>query len=664
MSGDFNGDGRLDVAATDADTSEVSVFLDDGNGTFSPPAEIAAAVEPRPFVADINGDGTDDVLVVDSAGQVLYRQGIPGQPGSFDPPVIVNPGDPAPRYRLVPDSAEGPLLASVDADDDAVSLYASATAVSSAWRSLATGQLPAQIIAADLTGDGGTTWSSATPATARSRSSSTTAKAASDQLQPFLRPLTLSIGAGVSDVQAVDTTGDGLLDLVATNKLTGQVSILRNLGNGSSPLPCPTAPGPACPRSTNRRLVADHEPGGDGRRGRRPVHAGRPADLVTINPGSNSSTSSPGWAAAGSPTPMSIPTQAVPWCPHGRPHRQRGRRPRRPHPDRLDASTWATARGASLPPTTYACRPDADGLTVADVNHDGKLDLLVGNAYGDVLVLLGNGDGTFAPYHNTNQSVELAVADLTGNGATDFIYADQGLDRVVVEYGAGRRPSWPTGRRAARSRRGELADLNGDGIPDLIVANSGSNNVLVYPGLGNGQFGPAINGGNGFFTGTDPVGITVADLTGVRPDLVIANKGSNDVSILLEYVAAGRRHLVQGRPAAECRRLGSGVHGGRELHRRPRSRPAGHQQRVERRHAPAGRRAGLLRRPGSADLRGGHGARRQLRRQLQRSARPRDRQRRFQRPDGDLRLRKLEPGRVHPLVGWPGSDDGVRFQRR
>ena len=82
-----------------------------------------------------------------------------------------------------------------------------------------------------------------------------------------------------------------------------------------------------------------------------------------------------------------------------------------------------------------------------------------------------------------------------------------------------------------------LADLNGDGIPDLIVANSGGNNVLVYPGLGNGQFGPELNGGKGFFTGTNPVGITVANLNG-RPDLVVANEGSNDVSILLNVATA------------------------------------------------------------------------------------------------------------------------------
>ena len=84
-----------------------------------------------------------------------------------------------------------------------------------------------------------------------------------------------------------------------------------------------------------------------------------------------------------------------------------------------------------------------------------------------------------------------------------------------------------------------LADLNGDGIPDLIVANSGSNNVLIYPGLGNGQFGPAVNGGHGYFVGTNPVGITVAYLTGALPDLVVADKGSNQVSILLNQSQPG-----------------------------------------------------------------------------------------------------------------------------
>src|SRR5262249_46376890 len=190
--------------------------------------------------------------------------------------------------------------------------------------------------------------------------------------------------------------------------------------------------------------------------------------------------------------------------------------------------------GGFLTPTIYAVPPESDGLTIADVAGNGKLELLVGDAYGDVLVLLGQGDGTFAPYHEANQAVELAVADLAGNGSDDIVYADQGLDRVVVDYGAGNSTvlaNQSTG--LLQPGAVALADLNGDGIPDLIVANSGSNNVLIYPGLGNGQFGPAINGGNGYFVGDNPVGITVASLTGDLPDLVVADEGSNQVSILI-----------------------------------------------------------------------------------------------------------------------------------
>src|SRR5262249_38278967 len=96
----------------------------------------------------------------------------------------------------------------------------------------------------------------------------------------------------------------------------------------------------------------------------------------------------------------------------------------------------------------------------------------------------------------------------------------------------------------------KLADLNGDGIPDLVVANSGSNNVLVYPGLpgtDRGQFGPALNGGHGFFTGTNPVGISVADVNDDgHPDLVVANKGSNDVSVLLNQPQGNSLTFIPG----------------------------------------------------------------------------------------------------------------------
>ena len=231
---------------------------------------------------------------------------------------------------------------------------------------------------------------------------------------------------------------------------------------------------------------------------------------------------------------------------------------------------------------------DPTGLTVADVNGDGKPDLLIGNPFGDVLVLAGKGDGTFRPLLARPARPWRWPWPIYGNGTKDIIYANQGLDSVVVDYGGGQRPSLgdrSTGLLAPGAVT--VADLNGDGIPDLIVANSGSNNVLVYPGLGNGQFGPALNGGHGFFTGTNPVGITVADVNGNgRPDLVVANRGSNDVSILLNQATGNGGFTFVPGPRLNLRRLpaGPGVHGRPGRDRRRHARRPGQQQPVEQCH--------------------------------------------------------------------------------
>ena len=551
VTGDFNGSGNLSLATVNLDSNNVSVLLGNGDGTFANPGQFVTIPHATPLVADVNGDGTDDVLVVDGAGDILYRQGIPGHPGTFEPPVTVNPKNPSRDIAWVPNTVYGPVLASVDAGDDAVSLFAFRNGAFVRIGSLSTGQLPAQIVAADLNGDG---WEDLVVRNAGDGTLSVYWNAADLAVpgpefigpkntgqQIFGIPITLTAGSGVSDVEAEGLTGSGRLDLVVTNRLTGQVSIIRNLGGGNFAAAVPYRAGTgisavdqaSTPEVTSLEATAGAAAG--------PLVPGGPTDLITMNPGSNTLGVLAVLGGGRFANPLAVETDSPAQVVRTADFTGNGA---------LDLAVL-TADGVSiyigngaggfLPPTTHPVPPESDGLTVADINHDGKLDLLVGDAYGDVLVLLGNGDGSFDPFHEANESIELAVADLNGNGSKDVIFADQGLDRVVVDYGAGE-SSVLANQSTGLLEPGavQLAYLAGpNDPPDLIVANSGSNNLLIYPGLGNGQFGPAINDGNGYFVGTNPVGVTVADLTGGLPDLVVADQGSNQISILLNNSQGG-----------------------------------------------------------------------------------------------------------------------------
>src|SRR5262249_46295555 len=97
--------------------------------------------------------------------------------------------------------------------------------------------------------------------------------------------------------------------------------------------------------------------------------------------------------------------------------------------------TELVARDPQGRPLQLSAGNHPTGLTASDVNGDGKTDLLVGNDFGDVLALLGNGDGTFQAYQRADRHMALAVADLNGDGKDDFIFGNEALDRVTVEYG-------------------------------------------------------------------------------------------------------------------------------------------------------------------------------------------------------------------------------------
>ena len=75
-----------------------------------------------------------------------------------------------------------------------------------------------------------------------------------------------------------------------------------------------------------------------------------------------------------------------------------------------------------------------------------------------------------------------------------------------------------------------IGDLNGDGRPDLAVANVGSNSVSVLLGNGDGTFQSQVSYG----VQTHPTSVAIGDLNGDgRPDLAVSNADSASISILL-----------------------------------------------------------------------------------------------------------------------------------
>ena len=92
-----------------------------------------------------------------------------------------------------------------------------------------------------------------------------------------------------------------------------------------------------------------------------------------------------------------------------------------------------------------------------------------------------------------------------------------------------------TGRRIPVGREPssvEISDVNRDGKPDLVVANAGSSDVTILLGDGRGGFTPAP--GSPYPAGHSPNDVAVADLNhDGNPDLVFANHDTSYLTILL-----------------------------------------------------------------------------------------------------------------------------------
>jgi hypothetical protein len=520
--GDFNGDGKTDVViGNDCGTSNcsngsVSVLLGNGDGTFQAPQSYLSGGSDVMSLAvgDFNGDGQLDVVVANECADTFCSTGS----------VSVLLGNGSGALQLV--------------------------------GSYATGRGPSYSIAvSDLNGDG-----SSDVAVALIDGSVAVLLGNGDgSLQPAV---SYAAGENPRSIAVKDLNGDGYPDLVVAEQGSSTLTVLLGNGNGTFQPAVTYGSG-----GGNAFGVAVQDINGDGRADL--IVANRCADIdctsgsvsVLLGNGDGTFQGTKGYASGGQ-SALSVATgdfnhdgildfAVANQC--------------------ADSTCQSSSvsvllgngDGTFQPAASYPSGGlDASSVTVGDLNGDGKPDLVVANyctsncASGSVSVLLGNGDGTFqsaVSYPSGGEDAySAAVADVNGDGKPDLVVVNyctsncaSGSVSVLLGNGDGTfqsAVSYPSGGPDAVSV--VIGDFNGDGKPDLAVANAcfnyscgASANVSVLLGNGDGTFQSAVTYASG---GQSTLAVAVADFNGDgKPDLVTASECANSncangsVSVLL-----------------------------------------------------------------------------------------------------------------------------------
>ncbi|MCR4314863.1 MAG: FG-GAP-like repeat-containing protein [Planctomycetes bacterium] len=246
----------------------------------------------------------------------------------------------------------------------------------------------------------------------------------------FAAPTSIAAGDAPGYVKAEDFNGDGVLDLAVANLWSDDLSMLIGNGDGTFQAAVDYAVG------TYPQAIASGDFDGDGN-----------TDLAVVNATSED---------------ISILT--------------------------------GNGDGTLNVAATIAAGSGPASIVAADFNGDGAIDLAVPNFYtDDVSIFDGNGDGTFQSpksYAAGDAPGGLALGDFDSDGFLDIAAADYNSDGVAVIFG--QKDGTFSAPEEFSSGDGPYsvigADVNSDGITDLATSdwNSDTLSVLIGKGVSRG----------------------------------------------------------------------------------------------------------------------------------------------------------------------------------
>jgi uncharacterized protein (TIGR03437 family) len=446
---DFNKDGKLDLAVANSGAGLVSILLGNGDGTFGAPTQYSTTSDPTSLViTDFNHDGNLDVVTGTGTPGIIT-----GNFGSGEIAVLLGNGD---------GTFQGGPLYTVPSP-------------------------PYAIASADLNGDG-----KPDLVTANSSSNNMTIllNKGTGTFAASTYTLTSSSGSPIAPrgLALADLNGDGKIDIAAAN-YSGSASV--SLGNGDGTF----QPATFYPTGTSSTAVAAGDLNGDGK----PDLV--VANMGNLNDGGSDSGNvsillGSGGGAFGTASNISAgtsPLQVALADFNGDGKLDLAVLDNGPFTSTGDVSVLiGKGDGTFQSPVSYTAGINPGAMAVGDVNGDGKPDLIVGTSdvnFNDlVYVYLGNGDGTFQnpiSYPGQFGMSAIQIADMNGDGRPDLVIASccgdtemvyllgngDGTFQPQVLFNGGPSP-WAIA----------VADFNGDGKPDLGIADQGSigNNSTGY----------------------------------------------------------------------------------------------------------------------------------------------------------------------------------------